>query len=205
MDPGAGFAYFCGHGSPSSWNTHYPPNGTEWCTGYGVGDIPYMKNGYKLPVAIVGGCHNAQFNTTMMSILTGLLTEGLQYFSTEPGNIGHFWYREWVPNCWAWWLTSKVGGGSIATIANTGLGTHGDGDWDNNSIADYIEILDGWLELRVLELFAMENVEILGENHGEALTGYIHRFYGNFDKMDTKMVQQWELMGDPSLKIGGYN
>ncbi len=204
MNKGAGFAYFCGHGSPISWSTHFPPDGKKWTKGYVNMDMKWLRNRGKLPIAVVGGCHNGQFDVTMWNIIKGILEDGLRYFSTNPSNFGDFWYNEWVANCWAWKLTSVKGGGTIATIANTGLGTHGDGDSDNNSIADYLEVLDGWLELRFLQLYGEENYDILGENHGETLTGYLHRFLGNEDKMDVKMVQQWQLFGDPSLKIGGY-
>ncbi|NOR16473.1 hypothetical protein GQ543_02015, partial [candidate division WOR-3 bacterium] len=84
-------------------------------------------------------------------------------------------------------------------------GTHGEDDSDNNSIADYLEVLDGWLELRFLEFYGKEHRDILGENHGDTMAGYLHRFLGDEAKMDVKMVQQWELFGDPSLKIGGYD
>lgn len=205
MNMGGGFAYFCGHGNPISWNTHYPPNGKEWTTGYENRDMKFLRNRGKLPIAIVGGCHNGQFDVTMWNIFRGVIKDGLiGYFSVRPGNYGDFWNSEWVPNCWAWKLNSERCGGTIATIANTGLGTHGDGDNDNNSIADYLEVLDGWLELRFLQLYGEENYEILGENHGETLKGYLHRFLGDEAKMDVKMVQQWQLFGDPSLKIGGY-
>lgn len=60
------------------------------------------------------------------------------------------------------------------------------------------------MELRFLQLYGEENYDILGENHGETLTGYLQRFRGDEAKMDVKMIQQWELFGDPSLKIGGY-
>jgi hypothetical protein len=204
MNQGAGFAYFCGHGGPMTWSTHYPPDGKNWTTGYGVQDMIFLRNKGKLPVAVVGGCHNGQFDTTMSNILRGVLEDGLHYFSSKKGNAGRFWYGEWTPNCWAWWLTSKLGGGTIATIANTGLGTHGDDDVDNNSVADYLEVLDGWLELRFLELYGTEQKDILGENHAQTITEYMHRFLGDEAIMDTKMVQQWELFDDPSLKIGGY-
>ena len=204
MNKGSGFAYFCGHGNPMSWTTHFPPDGSEWTTGYELKDMIYLRNRGKLPVVVVGGCHNGQFDVTLRNIIKGILQDGLRYFSMKSGNIGEFWYSEWVPNCWAWWLTSKTGGGAIATIANTGLGTHGEDDSDNNSIADYLEVLDGWMELRFLQLYGEENYDILGENHGETLTGYLQRFRGDEAKMDVKMVQQWELFGDPSLKIGGY-
>jgi len=207
MNNGGGFAYFCGHGSINSWSTHFPiEQGFEWTYGYQCKDMIYLKNKEKLPITVVGGCHNGQFDVTSMNIIKGILEEGLLgYFSTRPGNLGKFWNpRIWIPNCWAWWLTSAPRGGSIATIANSGLGTHGSGDLDNNSIADYTEILDGWLELNFLKLYGTDNRDILGENHGDTLTEYLNRFYGDETRMDVKMVQQWILFGDPSLKIGGY-
>jgi len=204
MNPGAGFAYFCGHGNPASWNTHFPPNGTEWTSGYKCSDMYSLRNGQKLPIVVVGGCHNGQFDVTMSNIAKGIREQGIGYFRLRP-TPGGFYYNLWIPNCWSELLTGKFGGGSIATISNTGLGTHGDGDADNNSVADYLEVLDGWLELRFLKLYGIENKDILGENHGEAMTQYLNRFIGNDEKMDVKMVQQWELFGDPSLKIGGYD
>ena len=206
FDQGAGFAYFCGHGSAATWGTHFEPaNKSNWVTGYEIQDMVFLKNKEKQPITVVGGCHNGQFDVTMYNMLLGIREEGLKYFRYWNNYTGQFWYSEWVPNCWAWWLTSKPNGGAIATIANTGLGTHGDGDQDNNSVVDYLETLDGWLELRFLELYGVENSDILGLNHGETLTGYLNRFLGDEAKMDVKMVQQWELFGDPSLKIGGYS
>jgi hypothetical protein len=206
FNQGAGFAYFCGHGSKISWSTHFPPatnDSNNWTTGYRVlGMIP-LHNREKLPITVVGGCHNGEFDISVKnSIITGLKERGLAYFYPKGQS---FWWSGWATNCWAWWLTSKIGGGAIATIANTGLGTHGDGDQDNNSIADYLEILDGWLELRFLEMYGTKGRFDLGENHGDTLTGYLQRFMDDGHKMDVKMVQQWELFGDPSLKIGGYS
>ena len=151
---------------------------------------------------VVGGCNNAQFNVTFRNFIRGLKEEGLLYFIWGE-NHGSFWYGDWAPKCWGWRLTSKIGGGAIATIANTGLGTHGMEDTDYNTIADYLEVLDGWLEIRFFQLFGEEHVGILGATHGETLTGYLHRFLGANEKMDVKMVQEWELFGDPSLRIGG--
>jgi len=202
MNKGAGFAYFCGHGSPGSWSTHFPPDGSTWTTGYNLKDMIPLRNGYKLPITVVGGCHNGQFDVGLFNMIEGIKEYGIQgYFFESPFR---FYYNEWVPNCWAWWLTSKPGGGAIATIANTGLGTHGEEDSDYNGIADYLEVLDGWMELRFLQLYGEEEKTDLGENHGQTMTEYLHRFLDDEEKMDTKMVQQWELLGDPSLKIKGY-
>ncbi len=187
MNKGAGFAYFCGHGSPGSWSTHFPPEGKKWTDGYDIDDIIFLRNRGKLPIVVVGGCHNGQFDVTVLNA-----------FNKNAG------YYTWLPRCWGWWLTTKIGGGAIATIANTGLGTHGDGDMDNNSIPDYLEILDGWLELKFFELSGTYENDFLGENIGETFIGYFNKFLGDYAKMDVKMVQQWQLLGDPSLKIGGY-
>jgi len=190
MNQGASFAYFCGHGSPYSWSTHFPPDGINWTSSYRLPDMLLLRNKGKYPITIVGGCHNGQFDITILNILKNFRSA--------------YRHMTWFPRCWGWYFTFKKGGGAIATIANTGLGTHGSEDMDNNTIPDYLEILDGWLELRFLEIYGKEKRDILGENHGDTLTGYLNRFLGDQARMDVKMVQQWELFGDPSLKIGGY-
>ena len=203
FNKGAGFAYFCGHGSPASWSTHFPPDGQVWTTGYNLQDMIFLHNNEKLPIVVVGGCHNGQFDVSLGNMIEGIKEYGIRgYFFEAPYR---FYYNEWVPNSWAWWLTSKSNGGAIATIANTGLGTHGEGDADHNNIADYLEVLNGWMELRFYELYGINGQDDLGENHAQTMSEYLHWFLGSNEKMDTKMIQQWELFGDPSLKIGGYN
>jgi len=190
MNEGSSFAYFCGHGSPYSWSTHYPPDGKNWTSGYQIPDMLFLRNHDKQPITVVGGCHNGQFDVALLNLITDY-----RYARS---------HLTWAPRCWSWFFTVKRGGGAIATISNTGLGTHGEGDMDNNTIPDYLEVLDGWLELKFFESYGIYNKTILGENHGDTLTGYLNKFLGDDTLMDVKMVQQWELFGDPSLKIGGY-
>ena len=191
INQGAGFTYFCGHGSAIAWGIHYPPNAKDWApsilglsylTFYRPIYMKFLRNRNKLPVTIVGGCNNGQFDRSIgKSLLKGKLT-----FNT---------------GCWAWTLTIQKRGGSIATIANTGLGTHAMDDSDNNGINDYLEAYDGWMELQFFELYAEENMRILGQLHQETITQYLNRFLGNYDEMDPKMAQQWQLFGDPSLML----
>ena len=54
------------------------------------------------------------------------------------------------------------------------------------------------------QLYNQEKVDILGDLQGGAMKDYLHTFLCSNDEMDTKMVQQWQLFGDPSLKVGGY-
>lgn len=205
FNQGAGFAFFCGHGSPMTWSTHYEPaNESNWVTGYNLKDMLFLRNKEKQPITVVGGCHNGEFDVSLSNIIAGIREEGLRYFGWRSGYIGQFWYNKWSPRSWAWMLTNRPNGGAIATIANTGLGTHGDGDQDYNGIVDYLEVLNGWMELRFFELYGIEQQHILGLNHGQTITEYLHKFLGDESKMDVKMAQQWQLFGDPSLHIGGF-
>jgi hypothetical protein len=194
FNQGAGFAYFCGHGGISSWGIHYPPDATGWAPALTrLGLITFYNNLYmnllrnrdKLPVTLVGGCNNGQYDVSFF----GMLKEGRIIVS---------------PHCWAWHLTIQKKGGSIATIANTGLGTHAMGDYDNNGVNDYLEVYDGWLELKFLETYRDGGSTNVGRTQSEAISQYLHTFLGCGDEMDIKMVQQWQLFGDPTLKIGGY-
>ena len=80
ISAGCGFLFFDGHGNPMSWSTHPPNNESIWINGLQVKDMSKLTNGEKLPVTVCGGCHNGQFNTSLLNILKGILQEGLKYF-----------------------------------------------------------------------------------------------------------------------------
>jgi len=44
----------------------------------------------------------------------------------------------------------------------------------------------------------------IGEAHSAAIADYVNEFDINTDDADRQMVEQWALLGDPSLRIGGY-
>ena len=145
---------------------------------------PRLNNNEKLPIVLVGGCHNSQFNTTLLN----MVTYGINY---AYGRGLH------VPKCWSWWLTSHENGGAIATIGNTGLGM-------GLPEFDYPNGLDGWLYPRFFYNYRQLGKEHVGEAHSAAIADYINEFDINKDGEDRQMVQQWALLGDPSLMIGGY-
>lgn len=194
FNQGAGFAYFCGHGGISAWGIHYPPDASGWApsltklkkiTFYKNIHMDLLRNKEKLPVTLVGGCNNGQYDVSIMD----RLKKGKITFTTH---------------CWAWHLAIQKKGGSIATIANTGLGTHAMDDNDNNGVNDYLEIYDGWLELSFLKKYQQMGLRNLGHIQQETIKSYLDSFLGAGDEMDIKMVQQWQLFGDPTLMVGGY-
>ena len=46
---------------------------------------------------------------------------------------------------------------------------------------------------------------ILGATHGHDIMEYMLRFPPMDDLIDCKIAQQWVLLGDPTLTIGGFS
>jgi len=194
ISKGCGFVHFSGHGNPVAWSTHLARNET-WVNGPTAFDMKKLSNGDEQPVVIVGGCHNAQFNTSLYNMLKGVLEDGVSYFkSTRP--FGAFWLYEWIPRCWAWAMASQSRGGAIAVIANTGLGYGEPGEHTLTERGRHLE----WLFFK-----AYHDGEVnLGATHGTDLIYYMNEHPPMVDQTDCKIVQEWALLGDPSLLIGGY-
>jgi hypothetical protein len=186
-----------GHGSPVIWCTHLPENET-WVDGLYNRQMFLLSNYEKLPIVVIGGCHNSNYDVGLPHFFLGILKLGARYFE---------WiYDEdcydkvtWVPNTFSWNLMIQWGG-AIATIGNTGLGWVAPGEGCTGS-------LDGWINshffLTYSELQDDENCT-LGMVHGDNLKSYIQTFSPNTNAKHRKTVEEWALLGDPSLKIGGY-
>jgi len=195
---GAGFVHMSGHGNPAYWGNFLPDAESEegMVDGLQLKDMNKLKNGDKLPVITVGGCHNAQFNVTMMNIIEGIKKYGINgMFFSAPYR---FFYMEWVPRCFCSWLVFQKDGGAISSIGNAGLGIgYVNQHWNAG--------LSGWILPRFYDAYTNQSKDILGEAHDQAIIDYIDIIGGvNSDDADRKTVEEWILIGDPSLKIGGY-
>lgn len=194
ISKGAGFVAFSGHGSAERWNAYWPYAFNEKrLRGFWFYNIPFLHNNEKLPIVVVGGCHNSQFNVTATGFLTGTP------FIYSP-----------VPECFSWLFDRNTHGGAIATFGNTGLGygavgENGDLDHDGVNDPDCVEALGGYLESQFFKSVGVNHTPILGAAWGAAITQYIKVYPGMLNKFDCKTVQEWELLGDPSLMIGGYS
>lgn len=181
---GCGFLYLSGHGNAVSWVTH-PPVSEENIGLLSNLLIPFLKNRNKLPITVSGACLNSQFDVHPLRIFQ------------DP-----FLLFSWHYKCWSWTLTSSPFGGSIATIGNTHL------SWMD------MEFGGGgsnWLELQFFNEY-VNGTATLGNIWKNVLTSYVDTFpidwetpSGSMSCIDAKTVQQWTLIGDPSLKIGGYS
>jgi len=195
ISKGAGFVLFSGHGNPATWGNH-PPEDDNFTTGLQLRHMPLLRNNEKLPIVVVGGCHNSQFNVTFQHFLPefiSLISDLIHKTSNT-----NFWHKEWVPRCWSWWFASKYRGGSIASIGCSGLG-YGDFGYDT------LEHFGGWIDGRFFDCYGNQSIDILGNAHSQAITDYITMIGGeNSNQIDRKTIEEWTLLGDPSLKIGGY-
>jgi len=193
---GGGFLLFDGHGNPGSWDTHWYGEYSWENTpgGISIYRFPFISNRDKLPITLIGGCHNSQINVSLLPTLT-----------KKP----YMWtYGMPVPECFSWWLVRKIGGGSIATLGSTGLGygyvgDNSDLDSDGVNEPDAIEGLGGYLSTNFFKEYK-EGANILGETWGATISNYLDTFQPMDDKIQMKCIQEWILLGDPSLMIGGY-
>jgi len=193
---GCGFLNFEGHGNPMGWATHPPHDENTWIDGLKVQEMHQLSNKGMYPVCVVGGCHNSQFNVSLLNLLK--IYEGYQEW------YSYIYKGEMSPESWSWWIVRMAEGGAIASIGCTGLGYGTIGDFDGDGIPDCIQYLGGFIDSEFFRVYAQEGKDILGEAYGTTLTNYIAKFPPMEDKIDAKTVQEWVLMGDPSLKIGGY-
>ncbi len=198
---GCGFLFFDGHGNPSTWSTHPTDDEETWITGLDNQDMNNLKNSEMFPVTVVGGCHNGQFNVSPLNIIADIFHYGLNgYFFDDPFL---FYHMEWVPECWAWKLTSLEKAGSIATMAYTGLDWFAEGDYDEDGIPDCTQYYSGFANTRFFYNYVVRNYTVLGEAFHQTLVDYLLSYPPMGEPHDCKTVQEFTLIGDPSLQIGG--
>ena len=186
INNGCGFIWFSGHGNPTSWATHPSDNSSEWISGLKLHNMPFLINGKKLPVCIVGsGCFNSMFNVSLFN---------------------SYWVFGFpVTKCWSEALTLKRYGGCIAVIGSTAFSYESP---DINTGKGGIE----WLDMHFFDQYGQHNVHVLGEIWGKTITCFLQNFSINWSDnspdgtaLIAKNAEMWLLMGDPSLKIGGYS
>ncbi len=212
---GYGLAFFSGHGSPGWWGDHYPGipgnRGHGQVAGLVVTQVspyfPYfhfplfpmkkLSNTNKLPVVSVGGCHNSMFS---ISLIPAILNRFINNYM--------FTYGAPIPECWGWYMVKLPNTGAIATMGNTGYG------WGSEGDVCTIGTGDGWINTEFFRLYGEEEQHMLGMAYIGAISNYVthHKTFEleywrhdyGWDGIDEKTVEQWQLLGDPSLRMGGY-
>jgi hypothetical protein len=186
FNEGAGFVDFEGHGNPYSWNTiwfdgEYPE---DWTGGFHLFLFPFLFNGNKLPIVIVGGCHNALYNVSMIPAM----------LDNNHSKTRYFCYGIPVPECFSAGLVLKAHGGAIASTGCTGYGFGTGGDPNT---------LSGALEMNLFWNIGYGNQTNLANAHSLAITKYLNE--NDIEQIAAFCITNWALFGDASLRIGGYS
>ncbi|RLF59842.1 MAG: hypothetical protein DRN27_01365 [Thermoplasmata archaeon] len=185
ISDGAGYVVFEGHGSPMKWNTNWAEGGDHnWIGGITLHNFLNIKNEEKLPIVIIGGCHNGMFN---ISVIPALLAH---YIDKDEERYWSSGYP--TPECMSWRLLAKPDGGAIASTGCTGYGFGGDGAVTRSSE----------LEVDFFYMIGNQSVENLGNAHAASISKFISE--NSIKKIEMHCIAVYQLFGDPSLKLGGY-
>lgn len=185
ISKGAGYVLFQGHGNPAAWNTHPPDTTDEWVGYIMIDDFLKFSNKEKLPVILVGGCHNGLFNVSMLQILLN-----------RKEVINHYWTTGPIPVCFSWALCIIPWGGAIASTGCTGYGF---GGINSSGFPTY----SGALETYFFYEIGKEGVTTLGGAHSGSITKFILENSPRGNNAFCTTI--WQLFGDPSLKLGGFS
>jgi hypothetical protein len=186
---GAMFMHMHGHGSPVKWGTHPPDSFDGWMDGLYITDVPWFFN-EEYPILILGGCHTAMFNVSLFN------RPWIYGYKPTPEGLG-------------WWFARKIGGGGIATVGYTCFpvaspGEYGDLNGDGINEPDCVESGYGFMQLQFLKGYGKEHQSYLGECWAYAISTYLDTYKIPYEPWHFHTSEGFVLLGDPSLKIGGY-
>jgi len=174
QNEGSGFTFLSGHGETDYWFTH--PLCNDFSSWVYIRTIDFRLN-----------------KLNNMEKLPIIVVGGCFIASFDCIPILDYPTRE----CWAWTLVARKNGGSIATIGDSALEYGLPGEY-------FTERYGGYIETHFFEIYGSRNINILGNVWGEEITDYCNKFKSANNFYDYKAVEEWTLLGDPTLMIGGY-
>ena len=180
INEGAGFLMFNGHGSPDcAILTNFPFMKNIWLPlphRYTSSDVVSLTNGYKLPIALFGGCNCGDFNASQAPIAWKFIAH------ENGGAIASVACTAGAVMPLGSLCTETLHGHMLMRMFSSyAEGTETIGALWNSSITTYLNDHDA---VDLGDAFSMQNWRHTLANH--------------------YALEQWTLFGDPTLKIGGY-
>jgi hypothetical protein len=148
--------------------------------------VTQLHNDGQYPIMVLGECIHGKFDVGIFNLLSG------------------FNLQDCVPECIGWRLIRRAGGGAIATVTNTNICYGTMGDSDGNGIPDDAEQYGGSLTVDFFRQLATGQYSRLGDLYRATVTNYVETFPVMENSVICKSVEEWLLLGDPSLQVGGY-
>lgn len=179
INKGAGFLDYSGHGFEHGMGT-YKPHGRRMKT-YLTPYVSFLKNGYKLPIIFFDACLTAKLDFVLQDIL-----DYKQYRIFDIlARLTSFNTSIILP-CYAWSFLKHANGGSIATIGATRTAFGGKDFGCEKLSTDFFSAYARGMQL--------------GDMFSAAQTTYRQ------DLPDDEFtIEEFILLGDPSLHVGGYS
>ncbi len=186
ISKGVGFVSYAGHGFEHGWGTYRPNaildgNMILYFTPY----LKRLSNEHRLPVIFFDACLTAKldFNLSDLQAYYGLKGRLISFL------LGFDNSEQYYPS-FAWAILKQEAGGAIATIGATRPAyTYVD--------EDGVYAGAGFLDVRFFKAYT-EGITV-GEMLSQAQTDY-QQFVGK----DMFTIEEYILLGDPSLRVGGY-
>lgn len=186
LSEGAGFVSYAGHGFQHGWGTYRPNalikgNLILYYTSFLKG----LTNEHRLPIIFFDACLTAKFDFSIIDLQDyyGLKAPLVRLL------LGFDKNQQFYPS-FAWAFLKHEHGGAIATIGATRPAY----TWVDK---DGVYAGAGLLDVRFFS--AYEKGITVGEMLSQAQTDYL-----NYFGPDVFTIQQFLLLGDPSLRVGGY-
>jgi hypothetical protein len=186
INRGAGFVSYSGHGFEHGWGTSRPNAITKIKIFYYTPYINGLKNRNKLPIIFFDACLTAKldFNVTDLQHYYPRMTNALVRLFSLSSNPSDFY------QCFGWSFLAKENGGAIATIGSTRTAY----TWvDSNGVYGGA----GYLNVHFFDAYE-EGITV-----GQMLTASQNAYIQNVG-LDYFTIEEFILLGDPSLMVGGY-
>ena len=183
INAGAGFVCYSGHGFENGIGTH-PPNNKGWIN-YNKVHLYGLINRYKLPIVFFDCCLTAKLDYVLEDLFNYKPFSNFRIFTFLPNIV-----KDMKLQCFAWCMVNRPLGGAIATIGGTRVSF---GYVDNSGAQYGVQYLD------VCFFKAYESGIMVSEMLTKAQNDYLN----NIGK-DCVTLEMFILLGDPSLRVGGY-
>jgi len=183
LGEGAGFLTYSGHGTPVGIFTYSNlafSSNILFLKIYTSINIKNVNNGDKLPIMFFDACSTARLDYTKQEFRNDNIVLYLYYSlfdsSELPGNL---------ISCFAWNMIKHENGGAIATIGSTRIAYSTSTSGAGELLIDFFKAYNN--DITLGEMLMNAQISFIDENPYDLLT-----------------ISEFILLGDPSLKIGGY-
>ena len=183
---GAGFVSYAGHGFEHGWGTYRPNSLSKRMIFYFTPYLQFIRNQHKLPIVFFDACLTAKldFNMSDLDKYFPIAVKLIQLFTGVKYDPSNYY------PCFAYAFLNKENGGAIAVVGATRSAyTFVD--------KDGVYAGAGYLDVHFFKAYNE------GVTAGEMLTQAQNDYLNNVGR-DYFTIEEYILLGDPSLRVGGY-